>query len=70
MDEVYIHIAELITPEWIPVADLQNHAVCFPEYMNWKNENKRKITIKRYQIPTLFKKNIFKGHVKAMLDQC
>ena len=34
MDEVYTHIAELVTPEQIVAADLQIHPVCFPEYMD------------------------------------
>ena len=43
MDEVYTHIAELVTLEQILVADLQIHTACFLEYKHkWKAANQKK----------------------------
>ena len=45
MDEVYMHIAELVTPEQILVTDLQIYPACFPENMHkWKVANQKDIT--------------------------
>ena len=45
MDEVYMHIAELVTPEQILGTDLQIHPARFPENMHkWKVANQKDIT--------------------------
>ena len=42
MDEVYTHIAELVTPKQVLAADLQFNTVCFPKHMHKWKEGKQK----------------------------
>ena len=70
MDEVYTHIAELVTPEQLLPPDLQIHPACCPE---WKASNQKDITHSKDDMSSIVsKRGIFKRHsqiISAVRDQ-